>query len=55
MKLADNNHRISPITSNSTSPTSYLQGMKAAFYTLGCKLNFAETSALGDQLEMEGV
>lgn len=29
--------------------------MKAAYHTLGCKLNFAETSSLRDQLEREGV
>jgi len=35
--------------------TSILQGKKAAYYTLGCKLNFAETAALALQLEHEGV
>ena len=34
---------------------SILQHMKAAYQTLGCKLNFAETSSLRDQLEREGV
>lgn len=34
---------------------SSLQYMKAAYHTLGCKLNFAETSSLRDQLEREGV
>ena len=29
--------------------------MKAAYQTLGCKLNFAETSSLRDLLESEGV
>ena len=29
--------------------------MKAAYQTLGCKLNFAETSSLRDLLEREGV
>ncbi|MDR1738715.1 MAG: tRNA (N(6)-L-threonylcarbamoyladenosine(37)-C(2))-methylthiotransferase MtaB [Candidatus Symbiothrix sp.] len=28
---------------------------KAAFYTLGCKLNFAETSSVGQQLAAQGV
>ncbi len=27
---------------------------KVVFHTLGCKLNFAETSAIGKQLEEEG-
>ena len=30
------------------------QGKKAAFYTLGCKLNFAETSAMAHTLEEAG-
>ena len=28
---------------------------RAAYVTLGCKLNFAETSTLRDQLEAEGI
>lgn len=35
--------------------TSILQGKTAAYYTLGCKLNFAETSALALELERYGV
>lgn len=31
------------------------QDKKAAYYTLGCKLNFAETSTLGQQLKEAGV
>jgi threonylcarbamoyladenosine tRNA methylthiotransferase MtaB len=31
------------------------QGKAAAYYTLGCKLNFAETSALGKYLAAQGV
>ena len=31
------------------------QNRKAAYLTLGCKLNFAETSALSDQLAAQGV
>ena len=31
-----------------------LTGKKAAFYTLGCKLNFSETSTIGRQLEEIG-
>lgn len=34
---------------------SSLHNKKAAYHTLGCKLNFAETSSLRDQLEREGV
>ena len=34
---------------------SLSQDMKAAYQTLGCKLNFAETSSLRDLLEREGV
>ena len=30
------------------------KGKKAAFYTLGCKLNFSETSTIGRQLEEIG-
>ena len=30
------------------------KGKKAAFYTLGCKLNFSETSAIGRMLENDG-
>lgn len=35
--------------------TSILQGKKAAYFTLGCKLNFAETSSIGDTLRRNGV
>ena len=31
------------------------QNKRAAYYTLGCKLNFAETSAIGRQLLDAGV
>ena len=34
---------------------SIFENKKAAFYTLGCKLNFAETSAIGKELEINGV
>lgn len=34
---------------------SLLNHKKAAYQTLGCKLNFAETSSLRDQMEREGV
>ena len=35
--------------------SSILQGKKAAFFTLGCKLNFAETSTVAQQLMHYGV
>ena len=33
----------------------YLIGKTAAYYTLGCKLNFSETSTIGKQLSQAGV
>ncbi len=35
--------------------TSAFQGKKAAYFTLGCKLNFSETSTFGKLLEQMGV
>lgn len=35
--------------------TSAFQGKKAAFYTLGCKLNFSETSSFAKMLQQMGV
>ena len=35
--------------------TSVFQGKKAAYYTLGCKLNFSETSTFGKTLSEMGV
>ena len=35
--------------------TSAFQGKKAAYFTLGCKLNFSETSTFGKMLEQMGV
>lgn len=35
--------------------TSVFQGKKASFYTLGCKLNFSETSTFGQMLHDMGV
>ncbi len=32
-----------------------LKGKKAAYFTLGCKLNFAETSSIGQQLRQAGI
>jgi len=34
---------------------SVFQNKTAAYYTLGCKLNFAETSAIGRQLSQAGI
>lgn len=33
----------------------YLKGKKAVYYTLGCKLNFSETSTIEKQLESVGI
>lgn len=35
--------------------TSLFQGKRAAYYTLGCKLNFAETSTFAEMLKQLGV
>ncbi|MCR5312063.1 MAG: tRNA (N(6)-L-threonylcarbamoyladenosine(37)-C(2))-methylthiotransferase MtaB [Bacteroidaceae bacterium] len=35
--------------------SSILQGKKAAYFTLGCKLNFAETSSVAQELKRYGV
>ena len=35
--------------------SSIFQGKKAAYYTLGCKLNFSETSTFGELLRQMGV
>lgn len=35
--------------------SSILQGKKAVYYTLGCKLNFAETSTVAQELKRYGV
>jgi threonylcarbamoyladenosine tRNA methylthiotransferase MtaB len=35
--------------------TSAFQGKRAAYYTLGCKLNFSETSTFGKMLQEMGV
>ncbi len=35
--------------------TNLLKGKTAAYYTLGCKLNFAETSTIGKELQEVGV
>lgn len=37
------------------SESSILLGKRAAYFTLGCKLNFAETSAIAQALAAEGV
>lgn len=36
-------------------PTNILLGKRAVYYTLGCKLNFSETSTLAGELETLGV
>ena len=35
--------------------TTIFEGKKAAYFTLGCKLNFAETSGIGKTLKQLGV
>ena len=35
--------------------TAAFQGKKAAYFTLGCKLNFSETSTFGKMLQQMGV
>ena len=35
--------------------SAYFEDKKAAYYTLGCKLNFAETSAIGRELAANGI
>lgn len=35
--------------------TTIFQNKKAVYYTLGCKLNFAETSTIGKMLKEVGV
>ena len=40
---------------NDMNTTSCLQGKSAVYFTLGCKLNFAETSAIARQLADAGV
>lgn len=44
-----------PLHPNIIMNMSLLQNKKAAYHTLGCKLNFAETSSLRDLLESNGV
>ena len=34
--------------------TSVFQDKKAVYYTLGCKLNFSETSTIGQMLKEAG-
>ena len=38
-----------------TKEVPVFEGKKAAYFTLGCKLNFAETSTIGRLLEQAGV
>lgn len=48
-KWCENNHKYDMID------RTIFQNKTAAYYTLGCKLNFAETSAIGRQLLNSGV
>ncbi len=43
------------ILCNKMIDTTVFQDKKAAYYTLGCKLNFAETSSIGKALKEAGV
>ena len=44
-----------PIFSNFALMTDNSQYLKAAYFTLGCKLNFAETSTIGKMLAERGI
>ncbi len=44
-----------PEPSTPSAGPAVLKGLRAVYHTLGCKLNFAETSALGDKLAAVGV
>lgn len=44
-----------PFSSIRMIDTSIFQGKKAVYYTLGCKLNFSETSTFGKMLQELGV
>ena len=50
------NHELSIFILNFAPMIDYdiLKGKKVAFYTLGCKLNFAETSTIGEMLFEHG-
>ncbi|MDD4759728.1 MAG: tRNA (N(6)-L-threonylcarbamoyladenosine(37)-C(2))-methylthiotransferase MtaB [Bacteroidaceae bacterium] len=55
-KSRQNETKLSEKNSYSTEKeSSIFQNKKASFQTLGCKLNFAETSALSDLLAEQGV
>lgn len=49
-RITNKNHFYNKMIDN-----SIFENKKAAFFTLGCKLNFAETSAIGKVLEENGV
>ncbi len=44
-----------PKQGHASARSGVLRGLRAVYHTLGCKLNFAETSALSDRLAAEGV
>ena len=46
---------VNKITSSTVSDTTILQGKLATYFTLGCKLNFAETSTIAQKLADAGV
>ena len=53
MKIEKKDVPLCPITD--MIDTSVFQGKTAAYYTLGCKLNFSETSTFGKMLQELGV
>ena len=46
---------VSPLHFKNMIDRSIFENKTAAYYTLGCKLNFAETSAIGRQLSQAGI
>lgn len=56
--MSENRKETGVAESGQRLPTTHsgvLKGLRAVYHTLGCKLNFAETSALSDRLAAEGV
>lgn len=51
-EIEDNNISTPASTGTEATPT---EGLTASYYTLGCKLNFAETSTIGKMLQERGV
>jgi threonylcarbamoyladenosine tRNA methylthiotransferase MtaB len=54
-EMDQENSILSGAQSSLRASGSTLRGKKAAYHTLGCKLNFAETATLSDLLQQEGV